>query len=244
MLKTRNLNTLPTLATLWLALTEQCLKGKPATAVSSSQKHCTHPDLPLVCRSTEKLVLETDLPRNLMDVPPPLPKTANCRILLKKKKYSRVYIERGENMIYLWSDWQYPSRQKDILDLARFIFWHQMQSNDLWACSLHRRNALIEKKNQKILQHAPSQQYSSTAQWFLRSVNAFSPKKTEETEPFIPEGSGQTQIPHLQDGFNHKQTPKEKSDKSELWLTEYFFPTLAESHFRSALYIIKLNSIF
>lgn len=162
----------------------------------------------------------------------------------RRKKYSRVYIERREHIVYLWSDWQYPPRQKDILDLARFIFWHQMQSNDLWACSLHRRNAFIEKKNQKMLQHAPSQQYSPTAQWFLRSINAFSPKKTEETEPFIPEGSGQTQIPHLQDGFNHKQTPKEKSDKSELWLTEYFFPTLAESHFRSARYIIKLNSIF
>lgn len=162
----------------------------------------------------------------------------------RRKKYSPVYIEKGENIVYLWSDWQYPPRQEDILDLVRFIFWHQMQSNDVWACSLHRRNALIEKKNQKMLQHAPSQQYSPTSQWFLRSKNAFSPKKTEETGPFIPESCGQTQIPHLQHGFNHKQTPKEKSYKSELWLTEYFFPTLADNHFRSALYIIKLNSIF
>lgn len=102
MLKTRNLNTLPMLATLWLALTEQCLKGKPATAVSSSQKHCTHPDLPLVCRSTEILVLVTDLPSNLMDVPPPLPKTANCRILLKKKKiFPRLYREKRTHSLFM-----------------------------------------------------------------------------------------------------------------------------------------------
>lgn len=52
--------------------------------------------------------------------------------------------------------------------------------------------------------YAPSQQYSPKEQLFLRSINAFSDKRTEETDPFIPENSGQTEIPHFQDRFNHK----------------------------------------
>ena len=94
-----------------------------------------------------------------------------------------------------------------------------------------------------MLQYAPSQLYSPTAQWLLRSINAFSHKRTKKTNPFISESSGQTEIPHCPDGFNHKQIPKEKSYKSRLCLLEGFFPVLADSHFRSAPYIIKLKSI-
>lgn len=83
MLRTHNLNTLPKLATLQLVLTEQYLEDKTATVVSSFQKHCTQPNLPLASRSMEKLFLKTNPLTNLMDIPPFLPKTANGTLLLK-----------------------------------------------------------------------------------------------------------------------------------------------------------------
>jgi len=64
----------------------------------------------------------------------------------RRRKKIPMFIEREvKTIVYLWSDWNYPCRQKHLLHLARFIFWHQMQSNNVRACSLKRRQALTEK---------------------------------------------------------------------------------------------------
>lgn len=59
-----------------------------------------------------------------------------------------------------------------------------------------------------MFQDAPSQQYSSTEWWFLRSVHALSHKRTQETNPLLPEISGQTEIIYLQGGYTQNKILK------------------------------------